>query len=386
MAKPKRKWPRILAMVLTASLLTGFLALALVEQLAPTQEYIPQGLVSLPGRIVSAVVKPFQGAFAWATAQVTGYLETRKLRGEIEIEYNKLKAQNDELIYAAMYNDELQAEIDELKGKLEIFEDVKTQNPIVANVTSKETSNWFQMFTIDKGSNDKIENFMAVINQDGLIGYVYKTYDTSAEVISIIDSRASVSGVIQSSREQGTVRGTLGMDDEATCRMYYLPEDLVPRPGDIVVTSGIGMPFPSGIKIGTIRESTRQTAENKSYVVIEPAVDFKNLETVIVLVFKPASEQMPDASDRQNDYVPSPLDSARPIPSPGEQLDDADLGGATMPPRPNRLPDEDEDALGELGESQTMDPNATVNPNATPTPNPDLDEPEDEDYTGEGVG
>ena len=63
------------------------------------------------------------------------------------------------------------------------------------------------------------------------------------------------------------MRGTLDVDGTAMCRMYYLPDDFLPRPGDTVVTSGVGMSFPKGIPIGTVRESTRGMESNKSYVV-----------------------------------------------------------------------------------------------------------------------
>ncbi len=160
----------------------------------------------------------------------------------------------------------------------------KNLNSILAKVVDKETGDWPQMFTIDVGSENGIEVNMAVVNVDGLIGYIYKVNDTTSQVISIIDDRAGVAGIIQSTRDQGMIKGTLASDDESTCRMYYLPVDMLPRPGDVVVTSGIGAPFPKGIKIGVVRESTRYIDENKHYVVIEPVVDFTLLEEVMVLL------------------------------------------------------------------------------------------------------
>lgn len=373
MAKPKRKWPKITAMVLAATVLTGSLALVLVEKFAPNQTYIPQSIVELPSKVIAAVMSPMQSAFAWATDGVSGYLESWKLRKTIEIEYNKLKAQNDDLVYQALYNQELEDKIARLEAQLGVFESHMEQNPILASVTGKETGNWFQMFTIDKGARHDIKANMAVINADGLIGYIYKVYETSSEVISIIDSRAGISGIIQSTRDQGVVRGTLGLGDEATCRMYYLPVDLVPRPGDTVVTSGIGLPFPKGLKIGVVRESTRYMDENKHYVVIEPEVDFQHIEEVIVLVYEPAEEDMPDSHDGQIDYVPSVLDTPRPVPPIGEGIDDPNLGAITPPPRATRAPVEG--ML--LDERDQVDPDATpeftLAPGATPTPNPELD-------------
>lgn len=392
--KKKTKGLRIVAMVLGLTLLIGCVALVLVENLMPTQQYIPQNIVSLPSRVVSAVLKPFQSAFSWTTNYVSDYLANFKLRKTIEIEYNKLRAENDELTYKSLLNDELEAENERLRNMLNVFDEKKSMSPIMAQVTGKETSSWFQMFTIDKGSKQGIKENMAVINADGLIGYIYKVYETSSEVISIVDSRASVAALIESSRDQGIVKGTLGIEEDAACRMYYLPVDLVPRPGDTVVTSGVGLSFPKGLKIGVIRESTRYMDENKHYVVIEPYVDFMHIEEVIVLIYEAAQEDMPDANDGQLSYVPSVLDTPRPSPSIGAQVNDPNLGAVTPPPRATRMPGESiepEATVAPTGLTVTQmyegaDAFYTIPPDATPTPNPELDELMRQELESEGEG
>lgn len=390
--KKNAKGLRIVAMVLGLTLLIGCVALVLVENLMPTQQYIPQNIVSLPSRVVSAVLKPFQSAFSWTTNYVSDYLANFKLRKTIEIEYNKLRAENDELTYKSLLNDELEAENERLRNMLNVFDEKKSMNPIMAQVTGKETSSWFQMFTIDKGSRQGIKENMAVINADGLIGYIYKVYETTSEVISIVDSRASVAALIESSRDQGIVKGTLGIEEDAACRMYYLPVDLVPRPGDTVVTSGVGLSFPKGLKIGVIRESTRYMDENKHYVVIEPYVDFMHIEEVIVLIYEAAQEDMPDADDGQLSYVPSVLDTPRPSPSIGAQVNDPNLGAVTPPPRATRIPGgsaepESTAAPDELSVTQMYEGAFyTVPPDATPTPNPELDELMRQELESEGEG
>ena len=385
---------KIMAMVVGITILIGCVGLVLVENVLPNQEFIPKNIVGMPSRVISAVVKPFQSAFAWTTNYVSNQLASFKLRKTIEIEYNKLRAENDELVYKSLLNDELEAENERLRNMLNVFDEKKSMNPIMAQVTGKETSSWFQMFTIDKGSKQGIKENMAVINADGLIGYIYKVYETSSEVISIVDSRASVAALIESSRDQGIVKGTLGIEEDAACRMYYLPVDLVPRPGDTVVTSGVGLSFPKGLKIGVIRESTRYMDENKHYVVIEPYVDFMHIEEVIVLIYEAAQEDMPDANDGQLSYVPSVLDTPRPSPSIGAQVNDPNLGAVTPPLRATRMPGESiepEATVAPTGLTVTQmyegaDAFYTIPPDATPTPNPELDELMRQELESEGEG
>lgn len=88
---------------------------------------------------------------------------------------------------------------------------------------------------------------MAVTISGALVGYTENVQEDEATVRTVIDSNFSIAALIQSSRDQGTIRGTLGVDGTPMCRMYYLPDDNLPRPGDLVVTSGVGLSFPKGI-------------------------------------------------------------------------------------------------------------------------------------------
>jgi len=376
MRKKKRKWPKLVATILVTALLAGAVSLVLVEKFAPEQTYIPQSLVELPSKFVAAALKPFQGVFSWATRTVTNYLATTKLQKNIYIEYNKIKQQNEEWMIQALRAEELEAENQRLNAlwEVSISKEYKELNPVMAKVTAKETGMWFQAFTIDVGRKHGVEEYMAVVNADGLIGYVQTVHETTSEVLSIIDSRASIAALIQSSRDQGEIKGTLGLEEEATCRMYYLPVDLSPRPNDPVVTSGIGMPFPKGIKIGVVRESTRYLDQNKHYVVIEPYVDFMHIEEVLVLIYKAAPEDVPDADDGQIQYTFQVLDTARPVPIIGDQLVDPLLGAVTPPPRPSREPVEGMEIIAPNHTPfPTGNPNFTLAPGASPTPNPELD-------------
>jgi hypothetical protein len=147
------------------------------------------------------------------------------------------------------------------------------------------------------------------------------------------------------------VQGTLGMDGQSMCRMYYLLDNL-PRPGDVVVTSGVGstdeddsgarIAFPKGIPIGTVRESTRRLDANKQYIVVEPKADFQHIEYVIVLRYKPdamAIEKHEDASAIRDTV---PLVTKRPLP-------ELEIAGEVI---------------------QMGTPTPTLEPNATPTPSP----------------
>ena len=320
-------------------------------------------VLGAPENAVSSIMTPIQTFFAGITESIAGYFRSMKLRSNIETEYNALRAENEQLVYKAMLADELQQTLlqyEDLSDEIRANQEMK---PVVATVVGRSDANYFSTLTINKGKDDGVEDYMAVTISGALVGYTENTKKNEATVRTIIDSNASIAAIIQSSRDQGTVRGTLGIDGTPMCRMYYLPDDNLPRPGDLVVTSGVGMSFPKGIPIGEIRESTRGMDANKQYIVIEPKVDFQHLEYVIVLRYKPRAEAIEGRENGRTYVELVPLESARPspvVPQIAASLFDSPtpdpVSSSQITPSPTPEP----------SETPTMTPTPTLTPTITP--------------------
>ncbi|MCE5344354.1 MAG: rod shape-determining protein MreC [Eubacteriales bacterium] len=268
-----------------------------------------------PENAVATVLTPVQTGFSSIVESVVNYLYTLKLRANLELAYNEVKQQNEQLVYQAMLADELQYKLSVYENLYDEISVNESMNPLVATVIDRDPGNYFSVFTINKGLNDGIQPYMAVTMEGALVGYTYNVTATKSSVRTIIDSEASIAALISSTRDQGTVRGTLGVDGTAMCRMYYLPDDHLPRPGDTVVTSGVGMSFPKGIPIGTVRESTRGMESNKSFIVVEPTADFEHIEYVIVLRYQPEAENVEARTSSSDSLSFTPLETELPIPT-----------------------------------------------------------------------
>ncbi len=67
--------------------------------------------------------------------------------------------------------------------------------------------------------------------------------------------------------------------------MTYVNRNAKVRAGEAVITSGLSSVFPKGILIGTVtRAQLNQQTGMYQDVDIKPAVDFRRLEEVIVIV------------------------------------------------------------------------------------------------------
>ena len=357
----------------------GIVLLLLVMMILTIYEQ-SSGTLFSPESTLSRLITPVQSLVSRLTQSVSGYLYRVKLRSNIEYEYNQLKAQNDELVLRSLLYEELEEENTQLRALLGEYDARAEMNPVLARVIASESGNYFSTFTINKGKNDGVDTQMAVITSEGLIGYTYEVFDTTAKVITVIDDQASLAALIESSRDQGAVKGTLGSTGEPLCRMYYLSADSVPRPGDRVITSGVGVSFPKGLLIGYVRESTRAIEDNKHYIVVEPAADFEHIENVLVLRYYAEVEEMPDNYDN-TEIIIAPVATAR----PQAVIEEERLNASTpvpLPDAPGRAtptpaPEEvdfiiDEEAMGDLADRYV---------HVTPTPEPEVTpEPIDDEW------
>ncbi len=378
---------RNIAFALIVVLLLGIIASLITFQFFPEMKFL-----DIPRRAISYVMKPVQEAFSSGTGWFFDYVRRVKIRNNIEYEYEQLYEKYDELLSQVMLVDELQTQINEYQDLLSEMQTHSQFDGIAARVIGSDSTNYFSSFTINVGTNHGVDNYMAVVKSGGLVGYTYDVTETTAKVQSIISSETSISALISSSRYQGTVTGTLGIDGEPMCRMYYLNIDHMPRQGDIVVTSGVGVEFPKGIPIGTVRESTRGLDAGKSYVVVEPYVDFERVENVIVYRYQPSYAE--EAEVREDDVVREfdQLPTARPVPTFAASGEFA-FNAGEVTPTPSIVPEVTDTPTPEDGEDvvhdpasaldegeepgETMPPNlsyedvpGTATPVPTPTPTP----------------
>ncbi len=137
----------------------------------------------------------------------------------------------------------------------------------------------FRTMTIDKGARDGLTADMAVIAPAGVVGRIVVPTARAAKVQLLIDRNAAAGALVERSRAQGVVVG----GGDARLRMEYVSEVADIVVGDVVVTSGIDGIYPKGFVIGQV-ESVEKNGGAYKRIVIKPAVDFRSLENVLVVL------------------------------------------------------------------------------------------------------
>ena len=245
--------------------------------------YVNQGSNSWIGkRIESAatfVQEPISSGGNAVANTIKGLFQFRSILEENE----KLKEENKkleaELIEAVLSQQEL-SELQKLSTSLNYISPADNYKHVTASVIAMDNSHWFNIFTINEGTDKGIVKDAVVINEDGLVGRVYEVGADWSKVISVIDEDNDVS--FQVFRDLGLL-GILSGDGSGGLSGYMLDDEAPVIKGDVLITSGMEL-YPRGIPVGKITEVSKDKDALLQKVTVEPAVDFSNIQKVTVII------------------------------------------------------------------------------------------------------
>ena len=193
-------------------------------------------------------------------------------------------------------NFDLKKEIDILRQEIINSEEISQENKrlkkllsfkyktsfvtVVARVIARDSSNWVSAVVIDKGKKDKIQADMPVITESGLVGKVSEVGVSTSKIILISDPNLNIPSLIQRSREEGIISGTI----LGACKMRYISLDSDVKIGDKVITSGLGNVFPKGVLIGELSEIKDDPSGLMKLCLVDPSVNLLKIEEVLVII------------------------------------------------------------------------------------------------------
>jgi len=135
--------------------------------------------------------------------------------------------------------------------------------------------------TIDKGSKQGVEEDMAVINADGVVGIIIKVSNNFSTAISLLNSKIGISAKIKMNGYYGSV--VWDGQDYTKAILKEIPNHVDLHDGDTIVTSGYSTIFPEGILIGIISDFEKNSQDNFYTIMIDLSVDFKNIQNVYLV-------------------------------------------------------------------------------------------------------
>ncbi len=229
----------------------------------------------------STLVMPIQNGLTYLKNKLAGndafFIDINNLKEENE----ELNEKNDQLEASLRELEIIKAENATLREYMKMTEKYSEYNTIPAYIINKDIGNLSSTIVINIGTKDGVNTNMTVISEEGLVGHIISVTETTAKVRTIIDPASTVSATISTSRDGILLRGLLG--ENQTLKATYIPPETSLIQGDNVETSGMGGIYEKGIHIGTIKEIINTKNITNRYAIIETAVDFDKIETVLVI-------------------------------------------------------------------------------------------------------
>ena len=187
--------------------------------------------------------------------------------------------------------DRLQRDNKRLEGDNKYLSQLLKLEPLIpwetklVRVVGRDPFNWWRRIKINLGSNKGIRFNQPVISANGdLVGRVSEVGPLTSWVVLVGDPNCRFSALIKESRSQGGIVSPRQYNsDLRTVELTYLPNDVELRPGQAVVTSGLGGGFPKEIPVGQVVDSW--VSNDGLYVEarIKLHANLNQLETVRVL-------------------------------------------------------------------------------------------------------
>ena len=234
--------------------------------------------------IANVTVIPLQQGINYVGRWMGDMTDNFETMQQLRSKNKKLQEQVDSLMTENNYLQEERYELERLQELYKLDSNYAEYEKTAAHVIGSDSGNWFSTFTIDKGSQDGIAVDMNVMAGSGLVGIVVEVGPTWAKVRSIIDDSSNVSGMVLSTSDRCIVSGDLSLMNDGQIRFEQMEnnENQV-SVGDQIVTSYISDKYLQGILIGYVSEVTVDSNNLTRSGYITPAVDFKNIQEVLVI-------------------------------------------------------------------------------------------------------
>lgn len=239
----------------------------------------PTGILKPVKNFFFQIIKPFSTVGNVIIDSGSKIVNNLVYLRSISQENEKLIKENLELQSELSVLKEAQHENEILKNELGFFNSKGDLKLIPANIVGRSVSGYLSTVVIDRGSKDNVKVGQALVSQGFLVGTAKEVFDNTSQVTLITDYNSLVPVVLQESRGTGLLRGGLG-----GLTIEDIPLNIDIKPGEQVVTSGLGGEIPPGVLAGKVGEVISKKGEIFQKVTLESPIQIFYLEFVFVVL------------------------------------------------------------------------------------------------------
>lgn len=189
----------------------------------------------------------------------------------------------------------LEAENARLRDLLEARSQVRNEVRI-AEIMAVDANPYRHNIVIDIGSRERAYAGQAIVDAVGVIGQIIETGLTNSQAMLISDPSHSLPVEVNRNGLRTIANGT---GDFGRLDLPFITNNADIRPGDLLVTSGLGGAFPAGYPVAVIETVNRIPQEPFADVTATPVAALDQVREVMLIWPSPAERDV--AEDPSND-------------------------------------------------------------------------------------
>ncbi|MGI8962291.1 MAG: rod shape-determining protein MreC [Bryobacteraceae bacterium] len=264
-------------------------------------------------------VTPMAGIVEAVRRNTIGFLEDYFILLDVREQNRKLRADNDHLRMDNIYYRN-QLTTAEHARALSVFQAQSPSKTVAARVIGNSTVVTAKAVFIDRGSTSGIDEGMAVVTPDGIVGKVTAVYPLVSQVLLVTDPTFKV-GV---ESQKGHVHGVLNCG-AGKCSVEQIQNEDKIEIGEAFYTSGEDRIFPKGFPVGQVVSS--QPGQGTKDIKLNLSGAPGGVDEVLI-VLQGVHQQIPSAPVLQQAAVkmlpPPPEDSGAKAAQPSKPQTEAD--------------------------------------------------------------
>jgi rod shape-determining protein MreC len=181
----------------------------------------------------------------------------------------------------------LQHENAELRASL-ASSPAKQSRLVAADVLSADVGRNRQLLLLNKGSRAGVFVGQPVLDARGVMGQVIDVGFLTSTVLLITDNKCAVPVQNDRTGERAIVVGTNTSDELS---LLHLPKTSAIRPGDLLLTSGLGQLYPAGYPVGRVSEVSTPKGDAFIKVKVRPIAALSQARLVLLVSADPAQAE-----------------------------------------------------------------------------------------------
>ena len=237
--------------------------------------------------VTQSILAPVQKSVSNIFAPVGRFFSDIKNFGKTNNELQDLKAQNAKLASEVVLNKDIQGELKELRGTLDLAARANYK-VVAARVIGRGSASTFsQTISIDAGTADHVSVNETVISENGLVGVVKSVEAHTAIVLLMNDPSFKIGVRVARSQSVGVLTG----QGDNTYQFDLLDPAGSVQVGDALISNGSdnNRPYIPGVPVGYVTAVDHTSAILTQSATVKSYTNLNNLGVVAVVVSAPTS-------------------------------------------------------------------------------------------------